>query len=296
MAIEVECPKCGAFLRLEEHLAGKQVECTECGNMMTVPKIETPPLTEAAPQGEEQVTFEERMSVEAAKIRRREGIPLLARHPGKVILAVVIVLLVLLGVNLPWLIQRVKVQAFIGLLETGNTPQRRAAAKELVKSGNATATMALIKFTKDRDLMVRRCCIQALGKIGDKRASGVLVELLEDPAEPVSADAAWSLASCGTPDAKPALQAVLDRPGGSGQLEAGARYALYKAGDTEQFDALITMLTTAEPTGRIWAARALGDIGNPEAIYHLERAASFNPAIVKDAFIKAINKIKEKKY
>jgi len=296
MAIEVECPKCGAFMRLEEQLAGKQVECTECGSMMTVPKPEAPPEGKAAPEHDKDVTFEQKMAVQAEKIRRKESIPGLARHPGKIILLVAIAIIVLLLVNLPWLIQRLKVQGFISLIEVGNIPQRRAAAKYLAESANRTAVKALIKFAKDKDVTVRRCCTQALGKVGDQRGSAVLVELLEDPIGTVCADAAWALATCGTDDAKPALRATIDNREIDGQLEAGARYALYMLGEKEQLDALISMLTTADMHGRIRAAKALGEIGNPDTIHHLEKAASSNPAIVKAAILDAINRIKEKEY
>ncbi|MEW6355697.1 MAG: HEAT repeat domain-containing protein [Planctomycetota bacterium] len=297
MTIEVECPKCGAFLRLEEHLAGKQVECTECGGVMTIPRPDRPPAVAAAPPAEKkEVTFEDRMAVEAEKVRRQQAIPILAKHPGKMLLVVAIVLLALLLVNLPWLIQRIKVQGFISLLESKSMPDRRAAAKELAKSPNVTAVKALIKFARDDDPSIRQCCVQGLGKVGDQRASEVLVQLLKDPVEPIRADAAWALATCGAEDAKAPLREALRGLDESGQVEAGARYALFALGEKEQFDALITMLTTSEDHGRVRAAQALGEIGNPDAIYYLEKAASSNPAIVKAALAKAITKIQEKKY
>lgn len=296
MAIEVECPKCGAFLRLEEHLAGKQVECTECGGLMTIPKVGSAPAAAAPSEAKKEVTFEERMVVAAEKIRRQQAIPNLAKHPGKVLLAVAIALLALFLLNLPWLVQRIKVQGFISLLETGNTPQRRAAAKELAKSPNPTAVKALIQFAKDDDVSIRQWCVQALGKIGDRRASPVLVDILKDAGNPVRFDAAWALATCGDDDAKAPLREALRHPDLGGQLEAGMRYALFALGDKEQFDGLIGMLTTSEEQGRVRAAQALGEIGDPQAIYHLEQAVPLSPALAKSAMTKAITKIHEKKY
>lgn len=296
MAIEVECPKCGGLLRLEESFAGKQVECTECGSPMMVPEVEQKPEEGPAARAPgvagHELTFEQRMALAASRIKRERGKPFTARHPALIFVVVGAILVGVVVWNLPWLIQRLQVQGDISLLESTNRPQRYSGARHIVEVANPTAVPALIHYLKDEDAVVRGCCARALGKVGDPRADAALIEALEDEVVSVRCEAAWALATCGTAEAKRPLRAVADSPDSSDLLRTNARYALYRLGDADQFEELTRALTDGEHASRRAAVEALGEIGRKDAIPFLEKAVSGNPVEVKVAIGKAIDKLK----
>jgi len=297
MPIEVECPKCGAMLRLEDRFSGKQVECTECGSPMMVPEVATPPPAREAQPGESrppEVTFEDKMAIQAHKIRREQHKPFAVRHTKGILLGIGLALLVLFLLKLPWLIQRVKVQADISLLKSGSRDERRTAAKHLAKIVNPTALPALLKYARDGDKSVRVHCLEALGTLGNTRACGLLIELLGDEEPVVRREAAWALASCGTDEATRPLTDLVSRSDRYDPAAVSARYALYRLGDTTQYDKLLDALLGPNSAARHAASNALIEIGKPDAIPVIEQGMKEFTGTEQAVMKETVRKLRER--
>jgi HEAT repeat protein len=91
---------------------------------------------------------------------------------------------------------------------------RGNAAEALGKIGDEKATDALIESLNDTEAFVRRESAKALGKLKNKKAVDPLIKLLKDPAYKVRADAATALKEIGDDRAVAPMIEVLDSRGG----------------------------------------------------------------------------------
>jgi len=111
---------------------------------------------------------------------------------------------------------------------------------------------------------IRSCAAQALGKAGDHRAVGPLIDRLSDDRLFVRCYAAEALGAIGAPDASTALVDRLDDPVEA--VRACAARALGALGDATAVDPLVSALAATKSDARVSVVRALGLAGDHRAL------------------------------
>jgi HEAT repeat protein len=100
------------------------------------------------------------------------------------------------------------------LVSDTDSGSRGNVAEALGKIGDEKATDALIESLNDTEAFVRRESAKALGKLKDEKAVEPLIKLLKDPVYKVRADAATALKEIGDDRAVAPMIEVLDSHGG----------------------------------------------------------------------------------
>ena len=161
------------------------------------------------------------------------------------------------------------VPALMGLLEDANTAGgggaggRVWAAQILGRIGDGRATDLLVARLHDRDDRLRMVVAEALGTIGDARAIGAIVRAtLRDPAPQVRAHAAGALARLEGERAVDVLVAALADPDYATRLRALEAFETIRVVDTAPLE---SSLRDANPEVRRRAALALERVGYLEA-------------------------------
>ena len=128
----------------------------------------------------------------------------------------------------------------------------------------------LIQALEDNSPDVRGNAAQALGKIGDERAVGPLVMIMNDPNEnfPPRENEILALGEIGEPAVEPFIQILDSNVAG---LAAMAAYSLRVIGEFA-VEPLIQAMEDEKPQIRARAAEALGGIKDKRAIEPLTRA------------------------
>jgi len=181
----------------------------------------------------------------------------------------------------------VKIAAIDPLIAATRDERVRAdATRTLVKIG-ARAVDALIgALNDDDDGEVRRAAADALGQIGDPRATGPLLAALNDDHDNyVRRAAAGALGQIGDAGAVDALIAALN----DGQPFAAG--ALGQAGDQRAVGPLIGALHRDRAGDRGTAATALGQIGDQRAVGPLIAALSDQHGFVSAAAADALDRL-----
>jgi HEAT repeat protein len=171
-------------------------------------------------------------------------------------------------------LHRIGRPAFAALTETLKSPNvllRRAAASALVRSNAPDLNGVLSAALKDPDEEVRAAAAQALGFPGNVVAIGPLVAALSDPQWRVVDAAVEGLSSLGV-GAVPSLLAIVRNPAENTTVCYQISQALATMGRSA-VPALVAALSSPQPEIQKWAAIALGDIGDPNAVEPLQRLA-----------------------
>jgi HEAT repeat protein len=104
------------------------------------------------------------------------------------------------------------------LLEAANDSNATIRVKAIDTLGTMrarSATPALLQriFMRDCDVQTKRRILAALGRIGDSRATGPLIDLLDrDVSSDLKASALYALGEIGDEDARPIIEAYALRP------------------------------------------------------------------------------------
>ena len=123
---------------------------------------------------------------------------------------------------------------------------------------------------RTRSVEDRSQAIMVLGRSGDQKASGALLQILKNPAEPrrVRASAVMALARLGQP--RPEILSAYDSVYRSPKTGKNLRYTILIALGSMQAAESLPLLTEALSSGddriRFKAAQALGMIGGDEAV------------------------------
>jgi len=188
----------------------------------------------------------------------------------------------------------------IAELESAEAALRLAAARRFFEQPDDRAVPGLIRCLDTEDRVLLETAVEALGRCGDRRATGPLSELVRVLSDDsIGCVAAAALGELGDPEAIPALihvhehgdeanqaeaRLALDRvPGGREALRAGLRDAssdrrqtaldaLGSLGETDDVASVAAALEDPDQDVRARAARALGDIGDASAGDSLARA------------------------
>jgi HEAT repeat protein len=187
------------------------------------------------------------------------------------------------------------------MLEAATNLQGQHIQWELIKDfGNmetngASAILALIGWTKDKDSWVRGGAIEALGEIGlePEKVIPVLRKALNDPDDLVRRDAGSALGEFGkkAKDALPDLIKALDDP--DYQVQTGAIEGLGLLG--EQPDVVLPLLAKKMQNDN-WIVRrvtayALGDIGGQKAFDILMQSTDDPEGFVRETVFQSLKKI-----
>ena len=149
--------------------------------------------------------------------------------------------------------------------ESKNVSDRRSAVWSLGKMGHQTAFPVIVRAAGDESGNVRSASAFALGKLGMKAGTPTLVRLLNDKDDSTRMQAARAMEANPDPRAIRALRdAISDKSSGP-----SACLALGKLKAKEAIPELASMVNSLDDDHkhiRQQAARALGMIGDPEAI------------------------------
>lgn len=148
---------------------------------------------------------------------------------------------------------------------------RAGAANALGKLGNAKATEPLIKALSDPEPWVRQSAAYALGRLRPASGVGPLTGVLSDPDSEVRRAASWALGEIGEKEAVGSLIRMLEDNDDSVRLTAAQ--ALGKVKDSTAVDALAKVLSNDEEYKvRVAACLSLGSIGDEKGFEPLIRA------------------------
>jgi len=160
----------------------------------------------------------------------------------------------------------------IGALSADDPLVRRQAVDALGRIGDRRAVEPLIETLKDRDSLVRGHAVEALGRIKDPQAVAPLVAVLSSKEQPshVRMSAAEALGAIGDPRAgEPLLLALSDEHWG---VRSRAAQALGRLKDPRAVLPLIGALQDREAAVRANAAEALGELNDGRAVKPLTAA------------------------
>lgn len=160
----------------------------------------------------------------------------------------------------------------IGALSADDPLVRRQAVDALGRIGDRRAVEPLIGTLKDRDSLIRGHAVEALGRIKDPQAVAPLVVILSSKEQPshVRMSAAEALGAIGDPRAvEPLTLALLDQHWG---VRSRAAQALGRLKDPRAVAPLIGALQDKEAAVRANAAESLGELGDRRAVKPLTAA------------------------
>ncbi|MBW4697898.1 MAG: HEAT repeat domain-containing protein [Aphanocapsa lilacina HA4352-LM1] len=137
----------------------------------------------------------------------------------------------------------------------------------------------LLQDLRGADVNRRMLAARAFSEIQDARAVPALIEMLDDDCPLVRVSAAYAVGRNPCSEAVEPLIAVLDRDW-NGYVRKGLVWALGNCCDARAFDSLVEALMTDIPAVRLWAASALGQLGDLRALGPLSVALAKDPFAV----------------
>lgn len=170
-------------------------------------------------------------------------------------------------------------KGFQGPIEIGQ------AIDVLSRTGNPEAEPLLVKFLNIINPDAGKHACAGLATLGDARAVGPLLEVLQRKGADLQPEAAQALAAFQDPRiVSPLIQALQSD---NNSLRGAAAGALGHFHDARVVPALVHSLTDEDSGVRLAAAKALGDLGDPAAVEPLGRVVKTNNEAVR-----ALGKIK----
>lgn len=168
------------------------------------------------------------------------------------------------------------------LIEALQSSKSQRASKITVKRLSVQGAMAvdsLIEILDDDNYIARLGAAEALGQIGDQRATEPLIELLEDDKKQVRETTIKALASLKDSRAVLSLLDVLNQSTIRPRLRTEIIESLGEIGDSRATELLINTLQEDDDSGaRGAAAKALGGIGDHRAFGALSHALRYDDA------------------
>jgi HEAT repeat protein len=154
--------------------------------------------------------------------------------------------------------------------EDNNKSVRIAAAFAVSKMAEDTEAFdSIIEALKDEEAEVRAYAAELLGKAGSEKTAEPLAELLKDPDEDVCRAAAASLVKIGKPSVKYLIEALKAE---QAYTRLAAARALGEIGDPDASDPLMALLKDSGKDVRRAAVRALAGIAGDNAVKPLAEA------------------------
>lgn len=163
-------------------------------------------------------------------------------------------------------------ELLVNELESSDLETRSRAINALSTAGEADIINFLISLLrKDSHRLVKEGVCKTLGKIGSKKAIGILVKSLDNEHESVRYQATIALGKIGDINAVPPLLEVLKRKDDP-LVRSEAAKALGVIGDPSSLKLLLTMLRKDEDRFiRYHAVTSLGRIGDKKATKDIQK-------------------------
>src|SRR6266581_5383104 len=140
---------------------------------------------------------------------------------------------------------------------------REEAVQALAAQPDTKATGALIEALEDEYWAIRMYASHALAKIGGERVMEALVPLMGDPIKECRDAAVEGFVTMGAPAVERLITALRDE---RWRVRESAARALGRIGDTRAVEGLIAALRDRDGAVRTVAAEALGRLGDAQAI------------------------------
>ncbi|MGA1791399.1 MAG: HEAT repeat domain-containing protein [bacterium] len=210
----------------------------------------------------------------------------------------------------------------IGLLKEPDPDLKQMALESLGKIKDKRSTPDLIMALGDPNWRVRSAAIQALTKTGDRRCTPHLLKRLEDPEDIIRKETILALGHLGSKDAVNSILPFIQNEKFQNEVfnsleklgvpDPDFFYSYFKRSNTRlkcrlielfarlkdprMVDFLIRILDEEFFTVRCWVAKALGGLGNPNAISPLLRIQREDPSdeVRKEAAL-ALKRLEAKK-
>lgn len=161
--------------------------------------------------------------------------------------------------------------ALIALLDDEEWFTQHQVIEALAQIGSAEAVETLIAHLMREDAPQRREIVSALGHLGNPCAVDPLLSCLTDKDEDLRKQAVIALGQLGDQRSLEALNAMLDRDEHQ-TIQPAIFHALCQLHDPNVYTRLSPLLKTAKNAEKVgWIARALGELGDPQAIKPLVR-------------------------
>jgi HEAT repeat protein len=158
---------------------------------------------------------------------------------------------------------------------------RQTVCWVLSRLEDPSASSALLAVLEDQDSALRRAAVQALGDLGIEEAVHSLsAALFEDKAAEVRAFAAQALGCLISQDTVEPLLLTLKNQSEEPGVRGHAAEGLAHKRNARIVPALIDALRDNSAEVRFWAAFALGQQGDPEALPELEKLVATDKAVV----------------
>jgi HEAT repeat protein len=186
-----------------------------------------------------------------------------------------------------------RLAAHISALADPDWKTRWQACQTLGELGERRAAQSLIRALDDRNQWVRIVAAEALGHIGAQEATQALIFALNDDSIWVRRASVVALGQIGDEEAIPPLMnRLLDPPSSEWpeELRDTIAHAMHAIGEPA-FQVLIHALDDTEPWVSCAAARALGQIGDPQAIAPLAELTKQKHSMVRSFATQALAKI-----
>jgi HEAT repeat protein len=168
-------------------------------------------------------------------------------------------------------------------------PAREAAARSLGLIKSPDGVPMLLLMLADREARVRLAAIESLGLIGDSRALKGLSILLQDPE--FGRSAADALGRIKSSDALPALIRVLKARKAPLPIIERSFWAIGEIAANSSSGVLLPFLKDEDPQFAVWAADALGRIGDLQSREELFEALKRDEPEVKEMAAWALQKL-----
>ena len=165
----------------------------------------------------------------------------------------------------------------------GHAAVRAQIVEALVRHGAGVVAL-LIEQLRAEDLETRQAAAVALGRIGDRRALGALVQSLQDPE--LAVPAAGALARIGDRDAFDGLVALLGNRDPS--IRQAAIAALNSIGHPDMAARIVPLLSNLDPLVRESALRIAGYFGYPDCIEQVLQCCRDESEAVRRAAIESL--------
>jgi len=169
---------------------------------------------------------------------------------------------------------RENAEKLVSILNNSNFDIRNKTIETLSQLKNTEVVDYLISILdSNASKLVKESVCNALGKIGDKKATTALIESLESQYESVRYQAVIALGKIADVQAIPSLIKILENQDDS-LVRSEAAKALGMIGDPSSYKILITILRREEDRFmKYHTVTSLGKIGNKKAIKELQKIA-----------------------
>jgi len=195
--------------------------------------------------------------------------------------------------NIVKIAKDVDLKYFVEYLKEGNINVRKSIPIILGKIGNRDAIPLLINLLKDKNSIIRVNSVKALGKLTESHEIDIILQVFEDGDEEVRKAAIFAISDKKNMHAlNPLLKLLKDKNKTIRKCSARAIFKLLK--ETQHLKTLYRCLKSKNRYERREVVKLLGLIGNSESIKYLIKILNSRDGNLRNQALKSIIKISKK--